>query len=202
MDWYALKVFYNKVFDFEQKMRRRGIESYFPVRREEVKGQAYLRFRREMALNRSEDVLGDRYIFEEPHLYKRVPMISSMMFIHCEKEDLKAVREELEGGGFIYMNADWTAPAVIPDREMKDFRMVADSGALGLEIFNDDSITRYKTGTRVRVKEGPLKGAEGYIKRIKKDRRLVVAIAGVVAIATTYIPPSELEIVEEQEPSR
>lgn len=197
MDWYALKVFYNKVFDFEQQMRRRGIESYFPVRREEVKGEAYLRFRREMALNRNEDILGDRYIFEEPHLYKRVPLISSMMFIRCEKEDLRCVREDIEGKGFIYMNADWTAPAVIPEREMKDFRMVADSGALGLEIFNDDSITRYKTGARVRVKEGPLKGAEGYIKRIKKDRRLVVAIAGVVAIATTYIPPSELEIVEE-----
>lgn len=197
MDWYALKVFYNKVFDFEQQMRRRGIESYFPVRREEVKGEVYLRFRREMALNRNEDILGDRYIFEEPHLYKRVPLISSMMFIRCEKEDLRCVREDIEGKGFIYMNADWTAPAVIPEREMKDFRMVADSGALGLEIFNDDSITRYKTGARVRVKEGPLKGAEGYIKRIKKDRRLVVAIAGVVAIATTYIPPSELEIVEE-----
>ena len=199
MDWYALKVFYNKVFDFEEQMRRRGIESYFPVRREEVKGEAYLRFRREMALNPGGDPLGNRYIFEEPKLYKRTPLISSMMFIRCEEEDLPSVRKDIEGRGFIYMNADWTAPARIPEREMTAFRLVADSGASGLQFFSDDPITRFKAGARVRVKEGPLKGAEGYIKRIKKDRRLVVAIAGVVAIATTYIPPSELEIVEETE---
>jgi len=197
MDWYALKVFYNKVFDFEEQMRRRGIESYFPVRREEVKGEAYLRFRREMALSPGEDVLGSRYIFEEPHLYKRIPLVSSLLFIHCEKAELKGVREDIEGKGFVYMNADWTAPARISEKEMAAFRLVADSGASGLEFFSEDPITRFKAGARVRVKDGPLKGAEGYIKRIKKDRRLLVAIAGVVAVATTYIPPSELEIVEE-----
>lgn len=40
----------------------------------------------------------------------------------------------------------------------------------------------------MRVTEGPFKGAEGYIKRIKGNRRLIVSIEGVVAVATTYIP--------------
>jgi ribosomal protein L24 len=48
-------------------------------------------------------------------------------------------------------------------------------------------------GDRVVVTDGPFKGAEGHIRRIKKDRRLVVAIAGVVAVATTYIHPSMLK---------
>ena len=43
------------------------------------------------------------------------------------------------------------------------------------------------------VTDGPFKGAEGHIRRIKKDRRLVVTIAGVVAVATTYIHPSMLK---------
>jgi transcription antitermination factor NusG len=49
----------------------------------------------------------------------------------------------------------------------------------------------------VRVTEGPLKGAEGYIRRIRKDRRLLVSIEGVVAVATSYIPMSQLMKVEE-----
>ena len=50
-----------------------------------------------------------------------------------------------------------------------------------------------RSGVRVRVTEGPFKGAEGYIKRIKGNRRLIVSIEGVVAVATTYIPGCFLE---------
>ena len=32
---------------------------------------------------------------------------------------------------------------------------------------------------------GPFKGAEGYIKRIRGNRRLVVALEGIIAVATT-----------------
>ena len=49
----------------------------------------------------------------------------------------------------------------------------------------------------MRVVEGPLKGAEGYIKRIQKNRRLLVAIEGIVAVATSYIPPQFMETVKE-----
>ena len=49
----------------------------------------------------------------------------------------------------------------------------------------------------MRVTDGVFKGAEGYVKRIKKDRRLVVSIRGVVAVATSYIPPQFLEILSE-----
>ena len=99
----------------------------------------------------------------------------------------------------IYYNAERTGAAVIPERQMAIFRMVASSGADGLEFFSDESITRYRQGDRVRVKEGPLKGAEGYIKRIRKDRRLLVAIEGFVAVATSYIPPQFLETVPESQ---
>ena len=45
------------------------------------------------------------------------------------------------------------------------------------------------------VTGGPFKGAEGHIKRIKRDRRLIVTIKGVVAVATAYIHPSLLRKV-------
>jgi len=45
----------------------------------------------------------------------------------------------------------------------------------------------------VRVIDGKFKGAEGYICRIKKNSRLVVAIQGVCAVATSYIPQSFIQ---------
>ena len=80
---------------------------------------------------------------------------------------------------------------------MAMFQLVCSSGTEGLDFFSDEDITRYKSGDKVRVLEGPLKGAEGYIKRIKKDRRLLVAIEGFIAVATMYIPPQFLEKVSD-----
>jgi len=78
---------------------------------------------------------------------------------------------------------------------MEQFRLVVESGASGLEFFADDDFTRYQQGSRVRVVSGPMKGAEGYIKRIRRDRRLLVCIEGIIAVATSYIPPEQLEII-------
>ena len=49
----------------------------------------------------------------------------------------------------------------------------------------------------MRVLEGPLKGAEGYVKRIRKDRRLLVSIEGFIAVATSFIPFQFLEKVSD-----
>lgn len=56
--------------------------------------------------------------------------------------------------------------------------------------------TRYQKGVHVRVIDGPFKGAEGYICRIKKNRRLIVALEGVCAIATSYIPQEFLQVID------
>lgn len=195
--WYALKVFYNKVFDIESMMRSRGIDSYIPVRKDPVKGERYLSLRRKL---REDGFLPDiRYAEDGNHIVKRVPVISSLMFIRCEEEELKRLVGEnlLEGKAMIYKTADRERFAVIPDRQMAAFRLVAESGESGLDFYSEESITRYKQGARVRVKSGPLKGAEGYVKRIHRDRRLLVSIEGIVAVATTFIPPDNLEVVEE-----
>ena len=197
--WYALKIFYNKVFAIEEMMALRGVKTYIPIAREEVKGEEYLRLRALLQRDGRTDFEDRRYLFDNPHIYKRVPLIRSLMFIRCLDTEIRKLRFEIGERGFVYLRANGKDPAVIPEREMDAFRLVADSFQEGILVFEDDAITRYREGARVRVKEGPFKGAEGYIKRIKKDRRLVVAIEGVIAIATAYIPPELLEPVPEPE---
>jgi len=92
----------------------------------------------------------------------------------------------------IYRDPLTHAPAPIPDREMEIFIFVCTAGRHGLTYLGEDK-AKYHQGDRVRVTDGPFKGAEGHIVRIKKDRRLVVTIRGVAAVATTFIHPQFLE---------
>jgi hypothetical protein len=61
-----------------------------------------------------------------------------------------------------------------------------------LEYLGDDT-ARYSVGQKVKVIDGQFAGAVGHICRIKGNRRLVVAIKGVCAVATSYIPSCFLE---------
>ena len=45
------------------------------------------------------------------------------------------------------------------------------------------------------VKDGPFKGVEGKIVRIRKSRRVLVELPGMLAVASTYVDPKELEII-------
>ena len=72
---------------------------------------------------------------------------------------------------------------------MEDFILVAGSLDEQLVYLKPDEINLSK-GDRVKIIEGPFKGVEGTFIRIKGDRRVVVAIEGLMAVATTFIHPS------------
>ena len=198
--WYALKLFYNKVFEMESLLQQRGMETYLAVQSVRLKGAAHLAARKRLAdVSAPKD---HRYVVEGAEIYARKPLVTSLLFVYATTAEIaeidKLLREPTAMGrakGFVYKTADFTTFATIPAKQMEQFRLVVDSGAGGLEFFADDDFTRYKQGLRVRVTSGPMKGAEGYIKRIRRDRRLLVCIEGIIAVATSYIPPEQLEIV-------
>lgn len=59
----------------------------------------------------------------------------------------------------------------------------------------DPTTITFKKGERVRVTGGLFEGVEGEFVRVKGDRRVVVSIQGVMAIATAFIHPSLIEPV-------
>lgn len=125
-------------------------------------------------------------------------VIPSLLFVRCSLEYIKQFAAEHWQQSRVYREPGSRKPSAIPDREMEVFRFVVTAGEQGLTLLGDDR-PEYHQGDRVRVTDGPFKGAEGHIKRIKKDRRVVVAIGGVVAVAITYIHPKFLEKVAEEE---
>lgn len=204
--WYAVKVFYNKVFRMEDILSGMGLETYLAVRKVQLKGAEHLAAARRLALSDQDHQPDPRYIREGPVIYERVPLVNSLVFVKASArlilEVERRLKEDTIGGspiGFIYRKADFKEYATIPEAQMTSFRLITESGMSGLDFFANDEMTRYRKGARVRVTGGPLKGAEGYIRRIRKNNRLLVCVEGVIAVATSYIPTEWLEIIAENQ---
>lgn len=144
--------------------------------------------------NRVQPLIADCHN-EGIEFFAPVDVIKSLLFLHCTEGEMARFVVNHRSQAWVYYNTERTQAAVIPDREMEVFRFVVTAGRDGLKLLGDDR-PEYHEGDRVVVTGGPFKGAEGHIKRIKRDRRLVVSIRGVVAVATTYIHPSLLQKVE------
>jgi len=170
--WFALKVFYNKVFCIESELKKRNIESYIPLQTVEIVRQGITRTVQRQA-------------------------VASLLFFRAGEQQAEEVQCLFRERAMLYIHRDTKRPAAIPEHEMQIFMLVTSSGDSKLEYFNEKEHT-YRTGDRVRVTGGIFKGAEGYIRRIRGDRRLVVAIEGIVAVATSYIPSCFLEKIEQE----
>lgn len=173
--WFALKVFYNKVFDIEELLKKDALQIYIPC---------------------------EETLVERAGVRKKVrrPLISSLMFFRSTAGQATEVQRVLADKVILYTRQEGLKkiPFAIPEREMNIFMLVTSSGERGMEYLGEDS-PKFHRGCRVRVTDGKFKGAEGVICRIRKDSRLVVAIRGVCAVATSYIPRAFLRRLGEDE---
>jgi transcription antitermination factor NusG len=87
-------------------------------------------------------------------------------------------------------------PIVIPFKAMQDFILISNA-MLEDTIYLNEINTKLKSGSAVRISDGPFKGVEGRVVRIKKSRRVMVELPGMMAVATTYIPSELLEPIHE-----
>ena len=171
LHWYALKVFYNRITFLKSLREMEGIESYVPMHTVEEYGNGRLK-------------------------YEEKQLIPSLMFVHCTQKWLTAFKRQYPDYFMYYTAPESRDPGIISDSEMRSFILVtsADAGRRA-QYFGADA-PEYHTGDHVRVTDGIYKGAEGYIKRIKKDRKLIVSVTGVAVVAVSYIHPSFLEKID------
>lgn len=129
-------------------------------------------------------------------MLKGKPILGSLIFLHCTEEAILKAKSDWFHQMIVYRDAKREKPQAIPDAEMENFKMVLnvkDQDFYPIEITDKT----FLEGQKVRVLDGPLKGAVGVIKRIKGDRRLIVSVSGIAAIATVYVGPENLEPVDE-----
>jgi transcription antitermination factor NusG len=99
------------------------------------------------------------------------------------------------------MNRETRKPITVPTREMENFIKIAGTYDEKL-IYLNPNPGDFTKGERVRIIGGMFAGAEGVFVRIKGDRRVVVNIEGLVAVATTYVHPSMIEKITDPDPNQ
>lgn len=175
LQWFPMRVTYNRELRIKQQLDQIGIDSFIPMRYELVETT-------------------------DGRKRKLVPAVHNLIFIHSTQEtitDLKMTRREFEPLRYIIITSIENQKSEIlrvPDRQMENFMRVAsvqDDSVMFLDY--QDFIG--KEGRRVRINEGYFAGVEGVIKRIKKNRHVVVQIEGVTAVAITFVPSSYLSFI-------
>lgn len=127
---------------------------------------------------------------------KLVPAVSGLVFALATREALDSYIRSFGDARPVnyYWDRTANAPLTVPSKAMEDFIAVASSLEEDL-IYLTEISDKLREGQTVKVKEGPFKGVEGKIVRIRKSRRVMVELPGMLAVASTYVSPAELEII-------
>lgn len=128
-------------------------------------------------------------------------LISSLLFVHCTEAELLDYKQRHDTVLLYYTDPasdDKKRPGRIPDREMDIFRIATSLASTDPDAMYLGSDTeKLCTGDRVRVTDGLYKGTEGYVKRVRHARKVLVAIKGVAVVALSNIPLDYLEKINE-----
>ncbi len=169
-EWFAIRVTYNREMMVKQDLDNKGVENFVPM----------------------------QYIYsikDGKRIKKLVPTIHNLIFIHVHRKWLKEYKAQTTLPIRYIMDREKNEPLTIPERQMTNFIAVAgtfDEQLIYVPIAPGD----FQKGEKVRITGGIFAGAEGIFIRFKGDRRVVVTIPGVVAVATTFIHPSLIEKIE------
>lgn len=171
MKWYAIRVTYGRELKFRKLLDEAGFRTFVAMRRKKT-------------------------VKDGKTVVQTVPAVSNLCFVYSEKPELQLFMHSLGEAcpaHFIWDRATGS-PIVVPDKAMEDFMqisLVMSDDVLYLKDITD----KLREGQKVRVIEGPFKGVEGVVVRVKRSRRVVVELPGMFAIATTYVQPQDLELL-------
>lgn len=170
--WFVLSVAFGRELTLMSRLQEKaGIRCFVPMRRE-----------------RKRNANGRFY-------YKRSIAIPNYVFAHASARLLKAAvgtpgtalghanfvrRDDKEGR---------RVPVTVPQNEMESFIAIAGNEEERVLFLNPSELD-FTKGERVRIIGGPFEGVEGTFMKVSKkhEKRVVVKIEGISAVATTALP--------------
>ena len=171
LSWYALRATYSRELKAQTMLAERGVRTFIPMmwRKRTVDGH------------------------EEKRL---LPAVSGLVFACATRATLDTFIRSFGEARPVNYYWDRTAasPLTVPDKAMEDFISVASTMDEDI-IYLTEVSDKLREGQTVKVKSGPFAGITGRIVRIRKSRRIMVELPGMLAVASTYVRPEEVEIV-------
>ena len=117
---------------------------------------------------------------------RKVSAIANLIFIFTTKEIIQTTKIEMESIIPVryFMDRTIGKPMTVPKKEMEDFIRLTSNNEDGFFYLENPGIV-FSKGQKVRISYGPLCGINGYVLRIKRDRKVVVTINGLISAAIT-----------------
>ena len=161
LNWYALRITYGRELALQEYLNSEGIENFIPMHYEYT-------------------------IKNERRVRKLVPAVHNLVFVRSSRSCIDAIKESRSATLPIryIMDREYHRPIIVPDSQMRNFMAVSANYDESLLYFEPSELNIRK-GTRVRITGGLFEGVEGEFVRVRNDRRVVVTIEGVMAVATT-----------------
>ena len=169
--WYVLRATYSRELKVCEELGKIGIRTFVPMKWKKT-------------------------VVDGKEEKKLVPAVGSMCFVYWTKEGIDGY---IRGFGenspvHYYWDRIEGRPLTVSDKAMEDFIAVASTVDEDL-IYMTEVNDRLREGEKVKVKDGPFKGVQGTVVRIRKSRRIMVEIPGMMAVASAYVPLKDLEII-------
>ena len=175
--WFPMRVTYQREMKVKAELDRLEIENFVPMAYKMVDGDT-----------------------DNPHR-ELVPAISNLIFVRSTQgriSELKTSNEVLEPLRYMMDHTAEKAHEImtVPDRQMENFMCVA-SMTDDSVMFLDENTIVGKEGKRVKIMGGMFEGVEGVIRRVKRCKRVVVALDGIASVAIAYVPAGLLMEVKD-----
>lgn len=169
--WYALRATYSRELKVQAILDEIGVRTFIPM------------------MWRKADA--------GPNTVKElVPAVSNLCFVYWTKSEIDAFIRSFGDSRPVNYYWDRTSnrPLIVPDKAMEDFITVASSLDEDL-IYLTEISDKLREGQMVEVMDGPFKGVQGKVVRIKKNRRVLVELPGFLAVTTNYLRPQSLRLL-------
>lgn len=171
LKWHAIRVTYSRELKFQTCLQEAGFETFIPMCSKKIEKNG-------------------------THKNVQVPAISNLCFVKASYADLRAFMDSLGEANparFIW-DKSTRKPIIVPEKSMSDFIKISLSMSDEI-IFLQEVSDKLREGQKVRIVEGLFKGVEGTIVRIRRSRRVMVELPGMLAVTTSYIPVQNLEVL-------
>ena len=169
--WFAMRVTYSREVKMKETLESKGIECFIPMR-----------YQTKVIRGKKAKILK--------------PVIHNLLFAHATKAEMQEVKKDYEYLQYI-INREHQK-IIVPDAQMQTFIAVTGTYDDQLIWINPEDLN-LKKGTRVRITAGDFEGQEGIFIKVKgaRDKRVVIAIQGVIAVAMATLHPSLIEVIKE-----
>ena len=172
--WYAMSAPYRNEKRAKNLLEDNGIETFLPMRYEIINNK-----------------LGGK-------IRKLVPAISNLIFAHTTHSKIQEVKRGVKYLQYkVRPENGKNIPIIVPDEQMSQFITVCNTHNEQLIYLKPEEVNLAK-GQRVKVIGGQFDGVEGSFVQVKgkRQRRVIVIIPDIAAVATTEITDGMIEVLE------